>query len=75
MKMPGGGPLNVGSGQLTDDSEMAMCLMWGLIDSNKKFELLYRASRDGFKADNFHSKCDNQGQTLSLIKSKKQKIF
>lgn len=31
MKMPGGGPHGVGAGQITDDSELAMCLMWGLI--------------------------------------------
>ena len=33
MEMPGGGPLNTGSGQITDDSELAMCLMWGLIEN------------------------------------------
>ena len=31
MKMPGGGCWSVGPGQVTDDSELAMCLMWGLI--------------------------------------------
>lgn len=31
MKMPGGGPHKVGSGQITDDSELAMCSMWALI--------------------------------------------
>ncbi|EFC40961.1 predicted protein [Naegleria gruberi] len=32
-------------------------------------QLLYRGSRDGFKAENFHSKCCNQGPTLTIIKS------
>ena len=27
MKMLGGGPFNIGSGQITDDGELAMCLM------------------------------------------------
>ncbi len=31
MKMPGGGMLRVGPGQLTDDSEMALCLAHALI--------------------------------------------
>lgn len=31
--MPGGGPWVVGAGQPTDDTEMAMCLMWGLVKS------------------------------------------
>ena len=38
MKMPGGGPFDLVSGQITDDSEMAMCLMWGLIDGNKDLD-------------------------------------
>lgn len=35
MTMPGGGPHEVGPGQITDDSELAMCLLWGLVDANK----------------------------------------
>ena len=31
MQMPGGGVLGVGPGQITDDSEMALCLARGLI--------------------------------------------
>lgn len=35
MKMPGGGPhKGIAIGQITDDSEMAMCLIQGLVDSN-----------------------------------------
>lgn len=32
MKMNGGGPFLLAAGQVTDDSELAMCLMHGLID-------------------------------------------
>ena len=35
MQMPGGGPFNIGPGQITDDSELAMCLMQGIVNSNK----------------------------------------
>ncbi|TNV81601.1 hypothetical protein FGO68_gene13400 [Halteria grandinella] len=31
--------------------------------------LLYRATRDGFGAINFHRKCDNKGPTLTIIKT------
>uniref|UniRef100_A0A6U3TM16 TLDc domain-containing protein n=1 Tax=Ditylum brightwellii TaxID=49249 RepID=A0A6U3TM16_9STRA len=37
--------------------------------------LLYRASRDGWKASDFHDKCDNQGPTLTIIKSAGGYIF
>ena len=36
--MQGGGPFNLGPGQVTDDSEMSMCLMWALIEANKDKE-------------------------------------
>lgn len=34
MTMPGGGPHRVGPGQITDDSELAMCLLQGIVDGN-----------------------------------------
>ena len=37
--------------------------------------LLYRGSRDGFKSSIFHSLCDNQGETLVIIKSTDKYIF
>ena len=39
------------------------------------FELLYRGTRDGFKASDFHRTCDNQGKTLVLIKNNSGHIF
>ena len=35
---------------------------------NLKFELLYRGSRDGFTNEAFHSRCDNKGPTLFVVK-------
>ena len=32
-------------------------------------KLLYRGSRDGWKQEDFHRLCDNQGPTLTLVKS------
>ena len=36
---------------------------------NSKCQLLMRASRDGFQAQTFHSKCDNKGPTVTIVKS------
>lgn len=35
----------------------------------KKFKLLFRASRDGYDAQNFHDKCNGKGNTLTLVKT------
>ena len=40
-----------------------------------KLNLVYRASRDGDLAKDFHFKCDFIGPNLTLIKTKKQYIF
>lgn len=34
---------------------------------DSKWALLFRASRDGYKAENFHQKCDHHPNTLVLI--------
>ena len=39
------------------------------ITNNSADNLLYRASRDGWAASNFHSCCDNKGPTVTVIKS------
>ena len=36
LQMPGGGPHDIAPGQITDDSEMAMCLLHAITCSNKK---------------------------------------
>ncbi len=38
-------------------------------------KLQYRASRDGFSAQNFHNKCDGIANTLTIIKSEHGNIF
>lgn len=42
---------------------------------NTEWNLLFRASRDGFLAANFHSKCDFRGKFLVLIKTNLSFIF
>ena len=43
--------------------------------SNRTYRLIYRASRDGFSAINFHTNCDNVSSTLVIIQSAKLNIF
>lgn len=43
--------------------------------SKKQWSLLYRASKDGWQASNFHQKCDYQGETITVIKSTNGYIF
>ena len=44
-------------------------------DKIKGIELLYRGTRDGFRAKNFHDKCDKKGETLTVILSSDNYIF
>ena len=37
--------------------------------------LLYRATRDGFTGQSFHSKCDGKANTITIIKNKMNFIF
>jgi hypothetical protein len=41
----------------------------------KRFTLLWRGSRDGFKANDFHHRCDGHANTLTLILEMQGNIF
>lgn len=41
----------------------------------KELNLLWKGTRDGANSFSFHSKCNNKGPTLTLIKSTSDKIF
>jgi hypothetical protein len=41
----------------------------------KRFNILWRGSRDGFSAAEFHSRCDGQGNTLTLVEDTRGFIF
>jgi hypothetical protein len=41
----------------------------------KQWRLLYRGSRDGFCASNFHNNCDGQSNTITIILTNKGFIF
>jgi hypothetical protein len=42
---------------------------------NQKWSLLYRASEHGFLPKDFHSKCDDKSNTLTIIKSSNGYVF
>jgi len=41
----------------------------------KQFKLIYKATRDGLNATNFHQKCNNQGETLTVFQSSDGYLF
>ena len=47
LQMPGGGPFKLGQGQVTDDSELAMCMIRGLIEGNGVLNLDFIANYYG----------------------------
>ncbi|KAL9954730.1 hypothetical protein ACROYT_G042303 [Oculina patagonica] len=53
---------------LTNDEHRSVLKAW-LPPQDGKWRLLFRASRDGFAAATFHSKCDNKGATVTIVKS------
>ena len=60
---------------ILDNCEMQNDLIKLCNLSGKQFKLLYRATRDGFDAKSFHAKCDNQPNTLTMIKTTKEYVF
>lgn len=45
------------------------------IPLNRTWKKLYQGTRDGFRAIDFHSKCDGYNNTLVLIKSTESYVF
>ena len=66
--------INLGSKILKDPKDISFVKETMKI-SEKNLILLYRASENNYEAKLFHQKCDNQGSTLTIIKSKNGKIF
>ncbi len=42
---------------------------------NQRWELVYKASRDGFDANAFHIRCNNQGPIMTIVRSNNNFIF
>jgi hypothetical protein len=41
----------------------------------QRWELIYKASRDGFDGNAFHSRCNNKGPTMTIIRSNNNYLF
>ena len=54
---------------LTNEEHRRILTSWLSRIMAGKWRLLFRASRDGFAASLFHSKCDNKGPTITVVKS------
>ena len=52
---------------LTNDEHRSVLKSWL---PRGQWRLLFRASRDGFATATFHSKCDNKGATVTIVKSR-----
>jgi len=59
-------------GTLLSDNLKAKIAEWL---PQRRFSLLYKATRDGFDGKDFHSKCDNKGPTITIIQSKGGYLF
>lgn len=46
-----------------------------LTSENQNWKLLYRATRDGFEAEDFHQKCDAHPKSLTIIKTTSGAVF
>ena len=54
---------------LTNKEHRQILSGWLPADLKGEWRLLFQASRDGFAAEAFHSKCDNKGPTVTIVKS------
>ncbi|XP_028392005.1 E3 ubiquitin-protein ligase TRIM33-like [Dendronephthya gigantea] len=53
---------------LDGDSSLAQPLSHWMEDKYFGWQLCYRASRDGWRGEDFHRKCDDVGPTVTLVK-------
>ena len=63
---------------LTDNEQMILYDMVNKQLNNKyhsEWVLLFRASRDGFKRDEFYSKCDNKKNVICVTHSEQNNVF
>ena len=47
----------------------------GWIGIKKNWNLIYKATRDGFAASDFHRTCDGKGENLGVIRSANSYLF
>ena len=55
---------------MNHDIDLVQQLVQWVEDEKFGWQLCYRASDDGWKAKDFHRKCDDVGSTVTLVKCK-----
>jgi hypothetical protein len=53
---------------LYDDYQIKLNDFYG--NAKQNWKLIYKATRDGFRGEDFHRCCDNKGPTMTIIQSK-----
>jgi hypothetical protein len=73
---------DISTGEGFPKSVLAKASDWALIKKwldkewqNKKLKLIYKGTKDGMNATKFHEMCNNKGATITIMKSKHDKIF
>jgi hypothetical protein len=59
---------------ITFDEDKKLLKLW-LNMEYAETTLIYKGTRDGFKASIFHQKCDGKGPTISIVQSDSDQIF
>ncbi|CAF1131405.1 unnamed protein product [Didymodactylos carnosus] len=60
--------LFIGSSLLTSEYQQKLNAIYG--KPNQNWELIYKATRDGFRAEDFHRSSDDKGPTMTVIQAK-----
>jgi len=60
---------------LSDKNQVSDLMHLCEFPADQKWTLIYRASLDGFKSTDFHSRCDKRINTLIIIKSTNGNVF
>ncbi len=58
-----------------ETAEQFTALLAAAIGTSRQWQVLYRATRDGGTAEDFHRLCDRQGPTLTLIRDTRGCVF
>ena len=61
---------SIDSDILKDEQQCSELIELCEFSPDDKWSLLYRATRDGFGAKDFHSNCDGHSNTLTILKAK-----
>ena len=69
--------ISIKSNIIKSEEEQTLLCKWLSEACENLFDLqlLWCGSTDGFRTSNFHSKCDDKGPTVTIIRSNKETIF